>query len=77
MTELELELAALHRLHVTPAAVQAAAPRVLDRLTEMLVLADELLAEFHTEDANGLLWIEPYLLRVYGELDSAVNRLAH
>lgn len=50
--------------------------RVLDRLTEVLVLSDELLAEFQTEDANPLLWLEPHIRRVYDDVDQAVRRLA-
>lgn len=50
--------------------------RVLERLTEMLILADEILAEFHTEEANALLWLEPYIQRVYDDIDISVRRLA-
>ncbi len=50
--------------------------RVLERLTGMLILANELLAEFHTEEANVLLWLEPYIQRVYDDIDISVRRLA-
>jgi hypothetical protein len=50
--------------------------RLLDRLVDALVLADGLRRELHTEEANGVLWIDPYLEHVYRDLDSLVQRLA-
>jgi hypothetical protein len=42
----------------------------------VVVLSDELLAEFQTEDANQLLWLEPHIRRVYDDVDQAIGRLA-
>jgi hypothetical protein len=50
--------------------------RVIDRLTEVLILSDELLAEFQTEDASQLRWLEPHIRRVYDDVDQAMRRLA-
>lgn len=77
MTNREQQLFQLQRL--TALSDLAALPlgmRVLDRLTEVLVLSDELLAEFQTEDANQLLWLEPHIRRVYDDVDQAIRRLA-
>lgn len=67
----------LHGL--TPPFDLAALPlpaRVLDRLTAVLMLTDELLGEFQTEDANGMLWLEPHIQRVYDDVDRVMKRLA-
>ena len=77
MTDREQQLFQLQRL--TAISELAALPlgmRVLDRLAEVLVLSDELLAEFQTEDANRLLWLEPHIRRVYDDVDQAIRRLA-
>ena len=77
MTDRERQLFQAQRL--TALSDLAALPlgvRVLDRLTEVLVLSDELLAEFQTEDANELLWMEPHIRRVYDDVDQAMRRLA-
>ena len=77
MSNREQHLVHLRRL--TTLSDLAALPlgmRVLDRLTEVLVLSDELLAEFQTEDANQLLWLEPHIRRVYDDVDQAMRRLA-
>ena len=50
--------------------------RVLDRLTAVIVLTDELLTEFQSEDARALLWLEPHVRRVYDDVDSLMTRLA-
>jgi hypothetical protein len=50
--------------------------RVVDRLIDILLAADELLGELQTEEANPLLWIEPHVQRVYREVDSLVRRFA-
>lgn len=50
--------------------------RVVDRLTEMLILADELLAEFQTEEANGMLWLEANVQRLFDDIDALIKRLA-
>ena len=65
------KLSALSGLAALPLGV-----RVIDRHTEVLVLSDELLAELRTEDANGLLWMEPHIRRVYDDVDQAMRRLA-
>jgi hypothetical protein len=64
-------LAALSDLAALPLGM-----RVLDRLTEVLVLSDELLEEFQTEDANQLRWLEPHIRQVYDDVDQAMRRLA-
>lgn len=77
MTVLEQQLVHLHRL--TRTSDLAALPleiRVLDRLTDVLVLSHELLSEFQTEDANRLLWLEPHIRRVYDEVDQLIRRFA-
>lgn len=50
--------------------------RVLDRLTAVIVLTDELLTEFQSEDANALLWLEPHVRRVHDDVDSLMTRIA-
>ena len=77
MTNRERQLFQAQRL--TALSDLAALPlgvRVLDRLTEVLVLSDELLAEFQTEDAGQLRWLEPHIRRVYDDVDQAMQRLA-
>lgn len=77
MTDRERQLFPTQGLTALPGL--AALPlgvRVIDRLTEVLVLSDELLAEFQTEDANELLWMEPHIRRVYDDVDQAMRRLA-
>ena len=77
MTDRERQLFQAQRL--TALSDLAALPlgvRVLDRLTEVLVLSDELLAEFQTEDASQLRWLEPHIRQVYDDVDQAMRRLA-
>lgn len=77
MTNHEQQLVQLQRL--TTISDLAALPlgmRVLDRLTEVLVLSDELLGEFQTEEANAMLWLEPHIRRVYDDVDLLIRRLA-
>jgi hypothetical protein len=50
--------------------------RVVDRLLDILLAADELLGELQTEEANPLLWIEPQVQRIYREVDSLIRRFA-
>jgi hypothetical protein len=50
--------------------------RIMDRLLEIVILTDELRAEFSTEEANPLLWLEPQIDRIMREVDAAVGRLA-
>ena len=65
------KLTALSDLAALPLGV-----RVLDRLTEVLILSDELLADFQTEDASQLRWLEPHIRQVYDDVDQAMRRLA-
>lgn len=76
MNDLEHRLTYLHRLSVPDHAGLPLATRVLDRLTEVIILTDELLAEFQTEEANPMLWLEPHIQRVYDDVDSIMRRLA-
>lgn len=50
--------------------------RILERLTVMLVMADEILGELTTEEANRLLWLEPKIRSIYAETDATIGRLA-
>jgi hypothetical protein len=50
--------------------------RVLDLLTEVLILSDELLLQLQTEDGYQLLWLEPHIQRVYDDVDQAMRRLS-
>lgn len=50
--------------------------RLADRLTVLLVLTDELVAEFTTEEANALLWAEPRVRAIYDDLDRLLQRFS-
>lgn len=72
----------MHRLEGSAAAYPTDIPlpafetRLLDRIIVLLVLTDELLAEFTTEDANELLWAEQRVRAIYDELDRLTRRFA-
>ncbi|HEV7768055.1 MAG TPA: hypothetical protein VGQ76_23835 [Thermoanaerobaculia bacterium] len=77
MTHLENQLVQLERLATYPQLSQLPLEaRVLDRLTEVLVLSDELLAEFQVEEANALLWLEPHIQSVFNQIDSLIGRFS-
>ncbi len=50
--------------------------RIVERLTAILVLTDEMLGELVTEEANAILWTEAPLRRIYDEVDTLIGRLA-
>ncbi len=47
--------------------------RVLDRLADLLLDADELLAMLDDEDAARVRWIEPHVRRAFDEVDTAMR----
>jgi hypothetical protein len=49
--------------------------RVLDRLADLMLDADELLAMFDGEDAAWVRWIEPHVRRAFDEVDAAMRRM--
>lgn len=51
--------------------------RLQERLADLLVLVDGLRSEFHTEDANPLLWAEPAVQQVYSDVDAVTRKLAN
>lgn len=51
--------------------------RVLDRLTDLLLDTDEILAMVTAERGDALLWIEPHVRRVFDEIDIVVRRLCN
>jgi hypothetical protein len=50
--------------------------RVLDRLTAMLIMADEIAGELETEEWSAILAIEPAVRRLFDDIDSLIRRLA-
>jgi hypothetical protein len=46
---------------------------VLDRLADLLLDADELLAILGYEDAVKVRWIEPHVRRAFDEVDAAMR----
>ncbi|HEX6161122.1 MAG TPA: hypothetical protein VF111_13200 [Thermoanaerobaculia bacterium] len=50
--------------------------RLAERCSTLLILTDELLTEFTTEEANALLWVEERVRRIYGDVDRLVQRFA-
>jgi hypothetical protein len=50
--------------------------RLQHRLGELLSQIDGVRREFHTEEANGLLWIEPLMDRAFDEINSAIQRVS-
>lgn len=63
-----LDTAALTRLPVEA--------RICDRLTEILVLTDELLAEVTAPDAGAAQWLQDDVRRIYAEIESVLSRYA-
>jgi hypothetical protein len=51
--------------------------RLQERLADLLVLVDSLRCEFHTEDANPLLWAESAVQQVYADVDAVTRKLAN
>jgi hypothetical protein len=47
--------------------------RVLDRLADLLLDADELLAMLDDEQATRVRWIEPHVRRAFDEFDTAMR----
>ncbi len=49
--------------------------RVLDRLADLLLDADEMLAILAAEDAVAERWLEPHVQRLYNDVDVLMRRL--
>lgn len=71
--ELELGVAIRFASYVELARLPIRA-RVVDKLTEILIVANDLLAEFQTEEANGILWLESHVQCIYDEVDALMTR---
>lgn len=50
--------------------------RVADRLTHVLVFANELREQLRTSEAAPLQWIAPEIDRVFAEANTLLNRLS-
>lgn len=75
--DVERQLAILATLTPAPEPVRLPiAPRITDKLIEMVVLTDAALSEFDTEEANAILYIEPRLRRIYDDINAIMLRLA-
>jgi hypothetical protein len=49
--------------------------RVMDRLVDLLLDADELLAALEDTDAANVRWIEPHIRRAFEEFDFVMRRM--
>jgi hypothetical protein len=56
-------------------AVIAAHERVLDRLADLLLDADEVLDMLRADDAVNVRWVEPHLQIVYDEVNDVMKKL--
>lgn len=72
----DLEGAAGRLLFGLPESHFPVTARIADRCTTLLILTDELLGEFTTEDANQLMAIEPVIRRIYGDIEAILQRIA-
>jgi hypothetical protein len=66
----------LPELH--PATLMAAIPlheRVVDRLAELMLDANDLLGMLDGEDASSFLWLEPHVRRVYDEVHAVMLKM--
>jgi hypothetical protein len=70
----------MHRYDTVERSRDAIAPAtgalhecVLDRLADLLLDADELLAILGYEDAVKVRWIEPHVRRAFDEVDAAMR----
>jgi hypothetical protein len=53
------------------------ADHLVDRLLDILLIADDMRQRLHVEAANSLLWVEPHLDHVCQDVDTALRRLAN
>lgn len=62
---------------LSPAELAALPPseRILDRLAEVLLAADEVLEMLHGADAVAMYWIEPSIQGIYDETNTLMKRL--
>jgi hypothetical protein len=51
--------------------------QIVDRLLDIILIGDELLACLQEEEASPFLWIEPHLERVCREADAVLKRVAN
>ena len=65
----------LHRISIYDFAHLPLHERVLDRLADLLIEAEELLDLLNRADARDLGWIEPHIRNVYDEVDAVMRRL--
>ena len=49
--------------------------RILDRLADLLIEADEIVDMLRAEDASPVRWIEPVVQKVYDEVNDVMKRL--
>jgi hypothetical protein len=50
---------------------------VSDRLIDLMIVTDDLLAKLRTPAAMRLSWIEPHLRRAYDEIAVVLNQLSN
>ena len=49
--------------------------RVIDRLVDLLLDADDVLVMLETEDASSIRWVKEPVLRAYEHVDAVMRRL--
>jgi hypothetical protein len=62
-------------LHLTWTASLSLHERVLDRIVDVLLDADEVLQMLKRDDAQAVQWIEPHLVKVLDEVNEVMKRL--
>jgi len=50
--------------------------RVLDELADVLFSVDTIIGSLDTEEANGILWIEPEVRRLYDDINLLMRRMS-
>jgi hypothetical protein len=76
MRSLERRLAELNHLTAPYGEASRVSDRMLDRLTAMVVLADEILGEMTMKEATPLLWAEPHVRQIYNDINVLIGRIA-
>jgi hypothetical protein len=56
---------------------EALPDRIVDRLIDIVLIADELRSLLHVEEASPILWLEAHLDRLLAETDAALLRIAN
>lgn len=51
--------------------------RVLDRLTELLLAADDVLDMLASYDASAIHWVRPHVQNAYNEVNDVMKRLTN